>query len=81
MLTPLDRSRNASSIGQYLDEAAHLYGEHIAFSCGTMNLSYAEFAKQGNNFAAYLQQHAGIKKGDRVALMLPNLPAFPIATR
>ena len=30
-------------------------------------------------FAAYLQGRLGVRKGDRIAVMLPNLPAFPLA--
>jgi long-chain acyl-CoA synthetase len=79
MLTPLERTRNATSIGHFLDEAASLYSGDNAFSCGPMRLTYSRFAQQGNAFASYLQS-VGINKGDRVALMAPNLPAFPIAT-
>ena len=79
MLTPLERTRNAPSIGHYLDEAASRYTDKDAFSCGPMRLTYSQFAQQGNAFASYLQS-VGVNKGDRVALMAPNLPAFPIAT-
>lgn len=79
MLTPLDHCRNATSIGQFLEEAAERYAAINAFSCGSMRLAYSELAQYGTALAAYLQ-HVGIKKGDRVAIMSPNLPAFPIAT-
>ncbi|MGI9316831.1 MAG: AMP-binding protein [bacterium] len=79
MPTSLDRSRQAASIGQFLEEAATLYADKDAFSCGPTRLGYSEFARQGHAFAAYLQS-VGVSKGDRVALMTPNLPAFPIAT-
>ena len=79
MTTPLDRCRQATSIGQFLEQAATLYSDKDAFSCGPMRLSYSDFARLGQDFAAYLQSR-GISKGDRVALMTPNLPAFPIAT-
>ncbi len=79
MPTPLERSHHATSIGQFLEESAELYAGKNAFSCGPMQLGYSEFAQQGEAFAAYLQS-VGIKKGDRVALMTPNIPAFPIAT-
>lgn len=79
MSTPLDRSRQSDSIGQFLDEAATLYAGKNAFSCAQMRLSYSELARQGEAFAAYLQS-VGVSKGDRVAIMTPNLPAFTIAT-
>ena len=79
MQTTINRARNASSIADFLDKAAEHYANKNAFSCGPMRLAYNEFAQQGDAFAAYLQS-VGISKGDRVALMCPNLPAFPIAT-
>ena len=42
------------------------------------NLSYSELWRQATAFAAYLQSQ-GFKKGDRVALMMPNVMAYPIA--
>ncbi|MEM5451504.1 AMP-binding protein [Paraburkholderia guartelaensis] len=47
-------------------------------SPGDASLSYADVDRLSRDFAAYLQ-HVGVKKGDRVAVMLPNLLAFPIA--
>ena len=41
-------------------------------------LTYQQLYRQCRNFAAYLQA-AGLKQGDRVALMLPNLPQYVIA--
>ncbi len=79
MSTPLERSRQSESLGQFLDEATALYAGKDAFSCGQMRLSYSELARQGKAFAAYLQS-IGVSKGDRVAIMTPNLPAFTIAT-
>jgi long-chain acyl-CoA synthetase len=79
MSTPLERCRQSESIAQFLDGAATLYVEKEAFSCGHMRLSYSELARQGTAFSAYLQS-IGVSKGDRVAIMSPNLPAFTIAT-
>jgi long-chain acyl-CoA synthetase len=42
-------------------------------------LTYADIDRLSSAFAAYLQKVAGVRKGDRVAVMLPNLLAFPIA--
>lgn len=79
MPTPLERCQNANSIGQFLKESAEHYQGNNAFNCGPMTLSYSELLTQAHSFSAYLQSQ-GIGKGDRVALMAPNLPAFPIAT-
>ena len=73
-------------IHQLLEDSAARYGTHTAvklvlryrgaFTFGGV-LTYAYLAAEVNRFAAAL--HAlGVRKGDRVALMLPNLPQFVI---
>jgi long-chain acyl-CoA synthetase len=43
-------------------------------------LTYADTDRQSRAFAAFLQRKLGVVKGDRIAVMLPNIPAFPLAT-
>ena len=42
-------------------------------------MSYAELARCSRDFAAYLQGLPGMAKGDRVAIMSPNLLQYPVA--
>src|SRR5262249_44461828 len=42
-------------------------------------LTFADTDRLSRHLAAYLQVRLGVKKGDRIAVMLPNLPAFPLA--
>src|SRR5262249_61143652 len=42
-------------------------------------LHYADTDQFSRNLAAFLQNKLGVKKGDRIAVMLPNVAAFPIA--
>lgn len=42
-------------------------------------LTYSEVDELSNNFAAYLQNEAGLKKGDRMAIQMPNCLQYPIA--
>jgi long-chain acyl-CoA synthetase len=51
--------------------------DRIAFSCMGLDLSYAELDKQSSNFANYLY-YLELKKGDRVAIMMPNLLQYVI---
>ncbi len=67
------------SVVHMLDEAIARYGERPAFVGAGQTLSFAELDRRARAFAAFLQGELGIHKGDRVAVMLPNLPAFPIA--
>ena len=55
------------------------YADKPAFRCFGETLTYADTDRLSRNFAAYLQHKLGVKKGDRIAVMLPNLPAFPLA--
>ena len=42
------------------------------------SMSYAELDKQSRNLGAWLQKEAALKKGDRIAIMLPNLLQYPV---
>jgi long-chain acyl-CoA synthetase len=42
-------------------------------------LTYADLDRLSRQFAAYLQQVARLKKGDRLAIMLPNILQYPVA--
>ena len=42
-------------------------------------LTYAEVGKLAENFASYLQNVLKLPRGERVAVMLPNLLQYPIA--
>src|ERR1700754_966027 len=67
------------SVLQMLETAMKRYADTPAFRCFGQTLSYADVDRLSRDFAAWLQSKIGIKKGDRVAVMLPNLPAFPLA--
>jgi long-chain acyl-CoA synthetase len=55
------------------------YGELPAFTNQGATISWNRLDVLSRNFAAYLQQTAGLGKGDRVAIMLPNLLQYPVA--
>jgi long-chain acyl-CoA synthetase len=42
-------------------------------------MTYRELDARSRAFGAWLQQRAGLKSGDRIAIMLPNLLQYPIA--
>ena len=67
------------SVLEMLEGAMKRYADKPAFRCFGRTLTYAEADRLSRAFAAYLQNKLGIGKGDRVAVMLPNLPAFPLA--
>ncbi len=61
-----------------IGEACERFGERTAYSNFGATLSYRQVGELAEQFAAWLQ-HAGIRQGDRVAIMLPNILAFPVA--
>jgi long-chain acyl-CoA synthetase len=55
------------------------YGTLPAFSNQGATITWSQLDTLSRHFAAYLQQTAGLRKGDRVAIMLPNLLQYPVA--
>jgi long-chain acyl-CoA synthetase len=68
------------SVLELLEDAMQRYADKPAFRCFGQTLTYADTDRLSRHFAAYLQRKLGVQKGDRVAVMLPNIPAFPLAT-
>ncbi|AKM28994.1 long-chain fatty acid--CoA ligase [Pandoraea faecigallinarum] len=66
-----------TSLVQAFDEWIDKYRERIAFVSLGSEISYAEASRQAYAFAAWLQAQ-GVKKGERVALMMPNCFQYPI---
>ena len=62
-----------------LDEAETEYPDNKAFVNFGVSMSYRQVAKDSRSFAAYLQNVIGLKKGDRLAIMMPNLLQYPVA--
>jgi long-chain acyl-CoA synthetase len=67
------------SVAEMLEGAMKRYADKPAFRCFGQTLTYADTEHLSRAFAAYLQQTLGVRKGDRIAVMLPNIPAFPLA--
>ncbi|MEO8971919.1 MAG: long-chain fatty acid--CoA ligase [Ktedonobacteraceae bacterium] len=61
-----------------LDQTVGKYPGHTAILYYGTKLSYAQLSSLTNRFAVGLQK-LGIRKGDRVAIALPNIPQYPIA--
>jgi long-chain acyl-CoA synthetase len=76
--TEIDPAAYASVL-EMLEGAMKHYADKPAFRCFGETLTYADTDRLSRNFAAYLQSKIGINKGDRVAVMLPNIPAFPLS--
>ena len=66
------------SLVALVEEACRKYAERTAFISMGQELSYAELDARSREFAGWLQAR-GLGKGDRVALMMPNLLQYPVA--
>src|SRR5262249_25845316 len=55
------------------------FSDKPAFRCLGQTLSYGNVDRLSRDFAAFLQTKLAVRKGQRIAVMLPNIPAFPIA--
>ena len=69
-----------ASIVAVLQSSLEKYRDRPAFSNMGRTITYAEVDKYSKQFAAYLLGELKLKKGDRVAIMLPNCLQYPIAT-
>jgi len=67
------------SLLDIFEQSIAQYPDKTAFINMGKSISYRELDKQSTAFAAYLQTELGLKKGDAVAIMMPNLLQYPIA--
>ena len=68
------------SIPALLQEAIDKYRDQPAFSNMGVSITYGELDELSNQFAAYLLGELNFRKGDRIAIMMPNCLQYPIAT-
>ena len=68
-----------TSVVDVFEQSVARYPELPAFANMGTHLSYAELDTMVSHFAAFLQQDLALKKGERIAIMLPNLLQYPIA--
>lgn len=68
-----------SSLNDVLNISVSRFGDKPAYENLGKTLSYHEMDRLTAQFASYLTHVAGLKKGDHVAIMLPNLLQYPIA--
>ncbi len=66
------------SLGQVIQEVFDKYSDKPAFHNMGTTLSYDQIRIASLKFASYLQNDLGLQKGDRVALMMPNILQYPI---
>ena len=66
------------SLVSLMEESFSKYADRTAYSFMGQNIGYQETDLKSQALAAYLQS-LGLEKGDRVAVMMPNVPQYPVA--
>ncbi|HYF67715.1 MAG TPA: AMP-binding protein [Ohtaekwangia sp.] len=67
------------SLLELFDQTFRKFPDKVAFENMGVTLSFKELDVHSRNFAAYLQKDLALKKGERIAIQMPNLLQFPIA--
>ena len=67
------------SVRELFEQAFEKYPERPAYSNMGTTLSYRQLDELSLQFACYLQQSLGLTRGERVAIMLPNVLQYPVA--
>lgn len=68
-----------SSVVNLFEESVSKYGDAIAYECMGKTMTFNEVDKYSKKFASYLQNDLNMKKGDRVAIQMPNCLQYPVA--
>ncbi|AXT45769.1 MULTISPECIES: long-chain-fatty-acid--CoA ligase [Chromobacterium] len=67
------------SVVEVFDRSVKKFHDRPALACMGKELSYREMDQLSGHFASYLQHELKLRKGDRVAVMMPNLLQYPVA--
>jgi len=67
------------SIPAMLEASVRRFNAKPAFESFGARITYNDLDRLSRQFAAYLQSGLGLKKGDRVAVMMPNILQYPVA--
>lgn len=66
-----------TSLLSMIEESCHRYSSKTAFTCMGVSLTYNQINQKSLQVAAFLQA-SGLKVGDKVAVMLPNILQYPV---
>ncbi|MCT4641612.1 MAG: AMP-binding protein [Bacteriovoracaceae bacterium] len=67
------------NIPHIMETAFEKYANKPAFTCMGKTYTFAQIDELSKKFGSYLQNKLGLKKGQRVALMMPNIIQYPVA--
>ena len=67
------------SLSDLMVNTSKIYGDKIAFTNLKTKISYKKHIELSKVFASNLQKKCNVRKGDKIAIMLPNLLTYPVA--
>src|SRR5215469_12750337 len=76
-VAPTIDERQIGTLVQLLQDSFAQYAHRAAFTCMGATLTYQQLDTLSNAVASWLQSR-GLARGDRVAIMLPNVLQFPV---
>jgi long-chain acyl-CoA synthetase len=68
-----------ASLQALVERSFAKFADQPAYTCMDRTLTFGDLDRLSRQFAAYLQKVAGLRKGDRIAVMLPNILQYPVA--
>ncbi|MDG1904171.1 MAG: AMP-binding protein [Arenicella sp.] len=70
---------NHKNLVDAFNEASEKFKDQVAYHCLGDNKTYAEIQTLAQHFAAFLSRNCGLKRGDAIAIQLPNITQYPVA--
>ncbi len=67
------------SLRDILEKSCRQFADYPAYSNMGMTLRYRDIDRLSRQFGAFLQKMLGLSKGERVAIMMPNVLQYPVA--
>lgn len=71
--------QNYNSVNELISTSVAKFKDAPAFTNMGVTLSYVEVDRLATYFASYLTNKCGLKKGDKIAIQMPNVLQFPVA--
>ena len=68
-----------SSLAALLEEGCRQFTDCPAYACMGKQITFGELDKLSAQFASFLQNDLGLRKGDRLAIQMPNTLQYPVA--
>ena len=67
------------SLAALLEEGCRRFADRPAYACMGKQITFGELDKLSAQFASFLQNDLGLRKGDRLGIQMPNTLQYPVA--